>query len=43
MMYGYNYGGLIGGGYGIFCVITWLVVIVDLVLLGMWLWKQIKK
>lgn len=28
------------GGYGF---ITWLVVTVDLVLLGIWLWKQIKK
>lgn len=29
-----------GGGLGL---LTWLVVFVDLVLVGVWLWKQIKK
>ena len=38
----YYYGG-VGGGSDILCLITWLVVIADLILLGMWLWKQIKK
>lgn len=42
MMYGYNYGGMMGGA-GTFGAITWLIVIVDLVLAGIWLWKQIKK
>ena len=38
-----------GGGWGTmsgwagFGLITWLVVLVDLVLLGIWLWKQISK
>ncbi len=41
MPYGY-YGGM-SGGFGLFAFITWVVVIVDLVLLGMWLWKQVKK
>lgn len=36
-MYGYS---LMGGGLGF---LTWLVVFVDLVLVGVWLWKQIKK
>ena len=40
-MMGYGYGGM-SGGYG-FAFITGLVVLVDLVLLGIWLWKQIKK
>lgn len=39
---GYGYGDMIGG-VGTYGFITWLVVTVDLVLLGMWLWKQIKK
>ena len=38
-----NYGGWgTMGGASVFGVITWLVVIVDLVLLGVWLWKKIK-
>ena len=32
-----------GGGFGTFSTITWIVVVVDLILLGVWLWKQIKK
>lgn len=31
------------GGAGYLGAITWLVVFVDLVLVGVWLWKQIKK
>lgn len=31
------------GGAGFLGVITWLVLIIDLVLVGVWLWKQIKK
>ncbi len=38
----YGYGGM-AGGFGTLGFITWLVVLVDLVLLGMWLWKQVKK
>lgn len=30
-------------GVGYWGVITWFVVLVDLVLLGLWLWKQINK
>jgi len=41
-MYGYNYGGMMGGA-GTFGAITWLIIIVDLVLVGIWLWKQINK
>ena len=36
-------GGMMAGGFGLLCIITWIVVIVDLVLVGMWLYKQIKK
>jgi len=41
-MYGlYNgYSGMMGGGFG--SIVAWIVFI-DLVLLGVWLYKQIKK
>ncbi len=32
-----------GGGFSIFGSILYLVVFIDLVLLGMWLWKQVNK
>ena len=39
-MMGYGYwGGM--GGFGTLGFITWLVVFVDAVLLGIWLWKKI--
>ncbi len=40
MMYGGGWG---MSGVGYWGVITWFVVLVDLVLLGLWLWKQINK
>jgi len=36
-----NYGYMMGGGF--LGGLMWLVVLVDLVLLGLWLWKQVKK
>ena len=30
-------------GWGAFMLVAWLVVTVDLILLGVWLWKQIQK
>ncbi|KKU81643.1 MAG: hypothetical protein UY07_C0012G0002 [Parcubacteria group bacterium GW2011_GWA1_47_8] len=42
MGYGYDGFGMMGGA-GILCVITWLVIIVDLVLVGIWLWQNISK
>ena len=41
MGYGYNWGMM--SGAGLFGAITWLVIMTDLVLVGIWLWKQIKK
>ena len=41
-MMGYGYGSVMGGA-GTLGFVTWLVVIIDLVLLGVWLWKQISK
>ncbi len=43
-MYGYygsGYGGGMMGGAGILGLMTWLVIFVDLVLLGVWLWHKI--
>jgi hypothetical protein len=31
------------GGFGLIGSLLWLVVLVDLILLGVWLWKQINK
>ncbi len=39
MMYGLS--GM--GGLGIFMSLFWLVLFVDLVLLGVWLWKKVSK
>lgn len=42
-MMGYgNVGGMMGG-FGILGTIFWIVLLVDLILLGIWLWKQIQK
>lgn len=38
----YGYGNMMGG-IGSFGFLTWLVVLVDLVLAGIWLWQQISK
>ncbi len=31
------------GGMGFLGLVTWLVLIIDLVLVGIWLWKQVGK
>ena len=36
-----GYGGFGMGSMGLFGLLTWLVVIVDLVLVGIWLWHHI--
>jgi uncharacterized membrane protein len=43
MGYRYNYGGMMGGEGSLLCLITWLVVIADLILVGIWLWQKISK
>jgi len=40
MGYGYGYSGMMGGGFG---VIVAFLVIINLILLGIWLFKQINK
>ncbi|CAN5132397.1 hypothetical protein BH11PAT1_BH11PAT1_8050 [soil metagenome] len=43
-MMGYgNFGNMMGGGFGFLGLIFWIVILVDLILLGMWLWKQLQK
>ncbi len=42
-MMGYGYGGMMNYGLGVWGLIFWLVVLVDLILVGAWLWKQINK
>ena len=37
-----QYGGMMGGA-GIFGSLFGIVVLTDLILLGIWLWKQIQK
>lgn len=41
MMYGY--GSMMSGGFWPFSLLTWLVVFVDLVLLGVFLWQRVAK
>lgn len=43
-MMGLGYGNMMGGyGFGLIATLFWIVSFVDLVLLGIWLWKQIQK
>lgn len=39
----YGYGGMMSWGFGVLGTIFWLIILVDLILLGIWLWKQINK
>lgn len=46
MMGPWGSGGMMGYGFGAFSVIGtifWIVILIDLILLGVWLWKQIQK
>lgn len=45
-MMGYgNWGGygMMNSGFGLIATIFWLVILIDLILLGIWLWKQVNK
>jgi len=43
-MMGFNsYGSSMMGGLGSWGFLLWLVVFIDLVLVGIWLWQQISK
>ena len=41
MQYDWNYQMM--NGYGVFMFLIWLVILADLILLGVWLWKLINK
>lgn len=43
MMGNWGYGGMMGYGFGVWSLVLWLIVLVDLILVGAWLWKQINK
>ncbi len=44
MMYGYGLGGSsMMGGFGILSGLFGIVILIDLILLGAWLWKQVNK
>lgn len=39
-----NWGyGMMNSGFGIIMSIFWLVILIDLILLGVWLWKKIQE
>lgn len=38
-----GYGGMMGSGFGVLGAILWLVILIDLILLGFLLWKQVNK
>ncbi len=43
-LYGNGYGyAHMGGGSSFLCSLVMIVVLIDLILLGMWLWKRIKR
>lgn len=44
-MMDWGYSGMMGGtgAFGILGSIFWIVILVDLVLLGIWLWKQLQR
>ena len=41
-MIGYNSWGMMGG-IGVYGSLTWLLVVIDLLLVSVWLWQQITK
>ncbi|MCL4360310.1 hypothetical protein M1555_03605 [Patescibacteria group bacterium] len=44
MGWNYTYGNMAGwGGGNVFGLAVYLLVVVDLILLGLWLWKQLQK
>ncbi len=43
MMDGSNWGHDMMGGYGFTGALLWVIILIDLLLLGIWLFKQIQK
>ncbi len=42
-MMGWSYNMMSYGAFGILGTIFWLFILIDLILLGIWLWKQIDR
>jgi uncharacterized membrane protein len=42
-MMGWGNYAMFGSGFGFLAALFWVVILVDLILLGLWLWKQINK
>lgn len=45
-MMGWNYGNMMGSGWGALGLvgfIFWMIIFVDSILLGIWLWQKIQK
>jgi len=38
-----GYSGMMNSGFGVLATAFWLVILFDLILLGIWFWKQINK
>ena len=38
-----NYSNMMSGGFSLIGGVLWVVILIDLILLGVWLWKQIEK
>lgn len=43
MMPYYYYNDHMVGGFGFLAALTWMIIVADLILVGVWLWKQIGK
>jgi len=39
----YRQGLMMGGDVSTFGFLTWLVLLIDLILVGIWLWQQVSK
>lgn len=42
-MMGWGDYGMMDSGFGFLASLFWLVILIDFILLGVWLWKQITK
>lgn len=42
-MMGWNYAVQANSGYWLLGSFIWIIILIDLILLGLWLWKQIQK
>lgn len=43
MGWSWNYGNMASSGFGFLGSLIYIVLLIDLILLGVWLWKKINK